>query len=95
MVEVVAVAPLTGHWLRITLSTGDVVERDIQDLLTDGVLEPVRERREIFEAVFIDGGTVAWPGGADIAPETLIWDGPEPGASDAQPEQRLRLHRPG
>jgi len=50
MVEVAAVTPLEGHWLRLTLSDGDVVERDVQDLLTGGVLEPVRERREIFEA---------------------------------------------
>lgn len=95
MVEVAAVTPLEGHWLRLTLSNGDVVERDVQDLLTGGVLEPVRERREIFEAAFIDGGTVTWPGGIDIAPETLIWNGPEPRASDARPAQRLRLHRVG
>ena len=93
MVEVAAVTPLEGHWLRLTLSSGDVVERDVQDLLTGGVLEPLRERREIFEAAFIDGGTVTWPGGIDIAPETLIWNGPEPRASDARPAQRLRLHR--
>ena len=93
MVEVAAVTPLEGHWLRLTLSNGDVVERDVQDLLTGGVLEPVRERRELFEAAFIDGGTVTWPGGIDIAPETLIWDGPEPNASDARPAQRLRLQR--
>ena len=77
-----------------TLSNGDVVERDVQDLLTGGVLEPVRERREIFEPAFVDGGTVT-PGGVDIAPETLIWNGPEPRAPDARPAQRLRLHRVG
>jgi len=71
------------------------VERDVQDLLMGGVLEPVRERREIFEVAFIDGGTVTWPGGVDIAPETLIWNGPEPRAPDARPAQRLRLHRVG
>ncbi len=95
MVEVDAVTPLEGHWLRLTLSNGDVVERDVQDRLTGGVLEPVRVRREIFEAAFIDGGTVTWPGGVDIAPETLIWNGPEPRSSDARPAQRLRLHRVG
>ena len=95
MVEVAAVTPLEGHWLRLTLSNGDVVERDVQDLLAGGVLELVRERCEIFEAAFIDGGTVTWPGGVDIAPETLIWNGPEPRASDARPAPRLRLHRVG
>ncbi len=95
MVEVAAVTPLGGHWLRLTLSNGDVVERDVQDLLNFGVLQPVRERREVFEAAFVDGGTVAWPGGADIAPETLIWNGREPAAPGARPESKLRLGRVG
>jgi len=90
MVEVTAVTPLEGYWLRLTLSNGDVIERDVVDLLRGGVLEPVRERRDVFEAAFIDGGTVAWPGGVDLAPETLIWNGPEPGSADARPETRLR-----
>jgi len=93
MVEVTAVAPLEGYWLRLTLSNGDVVERDIVELLGGGVLEPVRERRDLFEAAFVDAGTVAWPGGVDIAPETLIWNGPEPRSADAKPEPKLRLRR--
>ncbi|MGI8791652.1 MAG: hypothetical protein ACR2H3_00465 [Acidimicrobiales bacterium] len=37
------------------------------------VFELVRADREVFEAAFIDAGTVAWPGSADLTPETLIW----------------------
>ena len=95
MMEVTDVATLDGFWLRLTLSNGDVVERDVRDLLSAGVLQPVRERRDLFEAAFVDGGTVAWPGGIDIAPETLIWNGPEPRGPDARPAQRLRLQRVG
>lgn len=93
MVEVVGVTPLEGHWLRLTLSNGDVVERDLGDVLSGGILEPVRDRRDIFEAAFVDGGTVAWPGGVDIAPETLIWNAPGPSTPNARPVKRLRLHR--
>lgn len=94
MLEVKAVKPLDGYWLRLTLSNGNVVERDVEELLWGGVFEPIRDRRELFEAAFVDGGTVAWPGLVDIAPETLIWDGPVPRGEDARPRRRVRLHRP-
>jgi hypothetical protein len=93
MLHVTGVEVLRGHWLRLTLSNGDVVERDVQDLLWGGVFEPVRRQRELFEAAFVDGSTVAWPGEVDIAPETLIWDGPEPNDPGARPKRRLRLRR--
>ena len=94
MLEVHAVEPLDGYWLRLTLSDGDVVERDVEELLWGGVFDPIRNRRDLFQAAFVDGGTVAWPGDVDIAPETLIWDGPPPKDDDARPARRVRLHRP-
>lgn len=93
MLHVKAVEVLEGYWLRLTLSNGDVVERDVQNLIRGGVFEQLRQRRDLFEAAFVDGSTVAWPGDVDIAPETLIWDGPEPDEPAARPERRLRVHR--
>lgn len=93
MLEISSVQPLPGYWLRLTLSNGDVVERDVQDLLRGGVFEPVRQRREVFEAAFVEGGTVTWPGEVDIAPETLIWDGPGPRDAAARPKRRRRVRR--
>ena len=83
MLQVTAVEVLRGYWLRLTLSNGDVA----------AVFEPVRRQREPFESAFVDGDTVAWPGEVDIAPETLIWDGPEPNDAGARPKRRLRLRR--
>jgi len=93
MLQVKAVEVLEGYWLRLTLSNGDVVERNVQDLIRGAVFEPLRQRRELFEAAFVDGSTVAWPGEVDIAPETLIWDGPEPDEPAVRPKHRLRVHR--
>jgi len=90
MLHVNAVEVLEG-WLRLTLSNEDMVERDVQDLIRGSVFEPLWQRRDLFEAAFVDGSTVAWPGEVDIAPETLIWDGPEPHEPALRPKRRLRI----
>ena len=59
-----------GH--RIFLVFNDGVENtvDFSDWLAGPVFEPLKEPG-YFERFFLDGGTVTWPNGADIAPETL------------------------
>ena len=79
MLDIVAVEPLPGRCLRLTLSNGQVVERDISDLIWGPVFERIAASDEAFAEVVVDGGTAAWPAdGADLAPETLIWNGPYP-----------------
>ena len=57
---------------RIRLTFNDGVEGvvDFSDWLSGPVFEPLKEP-ENFAHFFIEGGTIAWPTGADIAPETL------------------------
>ena len=56
--------------IRLTFSDGVVGIVDFSDWLHGPVFEPLKDSSN-FARFFIEGGTVAWPSGADIAPETL------------------------
>ena len=57
---------------RIHLVFNDGVEStvDFAAWLLGPVFEPLKDQR-YFQRFFLEGGTVTWPNGADIAPETL------------------------
>lgn len=78
---------LEGFKLRLTLTDGSVIERDVRDLLVGPVFEAIRAERVFFEKVRVEGGTVVWPNGADLCPDVLIWGG-------APPEDSQRLTEP-
>jgi hypothetical protein len=70
---VTAVELLGGHRLRLTFDDGSVGDVDVAYLLGRGpVFEPLRDPA-YFRQVRVDpeGGTIVWPNGADVAPETL------------------------
>jgi hypothetical protein len=56
--------PLEGFRLRLTLTDGSVVERDVSDLLAGPIFDPIRSDAARFREVRVEEGSVAWPNGA-------------------------------
>ena len=54
----------------MTFSDASEKTIDFRQWLSGPVFEPLKDQ-EYFRRFFLDGGTVVWPNGADIAPETL------------------------
>jgi hypothetical protein len=75
LIEVTEVEPLEGFAIRATFSDGAVKDIDLTEILAPGggVFAPIRDRREIFEAVRVnrETGTIEWPGEVDLDPEVL------------------------
>lgn len=95
MLRITAVKPLEGRCVQLTLTDGSVVERDLGALMDGvGVFERISADDAVFREVYVDAGTLAWPGEVDLAPETLIWDGPEPKDLGRRPKAFLRPQRP-
>ena len=72
---------------RIHLTFNDNSERtvDFRPWLDGPIFEPLKDPN-YFQRFFLEGGTVVWPNGADIAPETLY----EAGIRARQAARRLR-----
>jgi hypothetical protein len=56
----------------LTFADGTIGEVDFSDREWGGVLKPLADPA-FFARVYVDGeaGTIAWPGGIDLAPEPL------------------------
>ena len=61
---------LSDYLVAITFADGTSATVNFEDWLDGPVFEPLKEP-EYFRRLFIEAGTLAWPNGADIAPETL------------------------
>ncbi|HEX9695573.1 MAG TPA: DUF2442 domain-containing protein [Actinomycetota bacterium] len=59
-----------GFKIELTFFDGTKAVVDFEEWLHGPIFEPLRGEDE-FRRFFIDAGTIAWPNGADIAPETL------------------------
>jgi hypothetical protein len=86
MVRIAAVVPLEGRRVRLTLTDGTTVERDLSALLVGPLFQEIRENPAQFREVRVEAGALAWPDGADLCPDTVIWGGLPPVDTGAAPE---------
>jgi hypothetical protein len=72
MQRIISATPLPGHRLRLRFEDGVEGTVDLSDLVGKGVFAPWTNEKA-FAAVAIDRatGTVTWPGGIDLCPDTL------------------------
>lgn len=68
--DVLAVAPLEGYKLKLTFANGEEGVFDCSDLLDLGVFKELKDER-YFRMVKPWEGTIAWPNGQDLCPDTL------------------------
>ncbi len=73
MPQVVDAEYLQNYQLKIVFSNGVEKVVDCEKWLKGEIFEPVR-KLEYFKKFFVDGWTISWENGADIAPETLYLD---------------------
>lgn len=72
-----------GYSYRVEFDDGLHATVDFAEFLGHGpIFEELRDQ-EIFREARIEGGTIAWPNGADIAPETLYEKCERSGSRDA------------
>jgi len=58
------------YQIHIVFNDGVQNTVDFEMWLTGPVFEPLKNQ-DYFRHFFIEGGTITWPNGADVAPETL------------------------
>jgi hypothetical protein len=86
MVRIKEAVPLSGQRLRLTLTDGRTLERDVGPLLAGPVFAAIRNDPSLFQQVRVEHGTVVWPGDVDLCPDVLIWEGPPPATSMTEQE---------
>ena len=70
ILRVISVHYMGDYRLYLEFSNGTAGEIDLAGELEGPVFQPLKNQ-EFFAAARLEGGTVAWPNGADMAPEFL------------------------
>ena len=72
LLDIIAVSYLSDYKLILTFENGEKKLVDLKNRLLGPVFEPLKDI-DYFKKVYVDKelGTIAWPNGADKAPDVL------------------------
>lgn len=88
--RVKSVTALPMHRLSIVFTDGQRRRMDVSPYLVYPVFHPLRDP-DLFRRAAADHGTVAWPGGIDLDPDTVFLESaPEP--TDPRESQATLAH---
>ena len=76
------------YLIEVKFNDGTKKVIDFESWLTGPIFKPLKNKN-YFKKFFVDGPTIAWPNGADIAPETLYR------AATVKAESNSKLRRAG
>lgn len=74
MPVVVEAEYLADYKIRLVFDNGEARVADCEPWLKGELFEPLKDKN-YFQRFFVDGWSISWPNGADIAPETLYIEG--------------------
>lgn len=67
------VMPLADYKVHLHFSNGEQGVYDLSKFLDRGVFKELRNE-QYFKKVTVDNGTICWPHGQDLCPDTLYMD---------------------
>ena len=82
LVRVRRATVIESQTVRIEFEDGRARDLDLAPLMEGPIFEELLENPAIFRQITINGGTLAWPNGADIDPDVLYY-GLEPASAGA------------
>ena len=82
-VRISAAKALPGFEVELTLTNGEVIQRNLLSLLAGPAFDSIRADETVFRQLRVEHGTLTWPNGADLYPDRIIWGGMPPADSSS------------
>lgn len=73
LVRVQSVEPVEEFTVDVHFTDGSQREINLAPYLQGPIFEPIRGNPSFFRSMRVEGGTIAWPNGADIDPDVLYY----------------------
>ncbi|HLX64940.1 MAG TPA: DUF2442 domain-containing protein [Planctomycetota bacterium] len=89
--EVVKAKYVADYCIHVRFNDGAEKVVDFSHWLKGPIFEPLKDAA-YFRRFFLDGGTVSWPNGADIAPEALYEAAPVTITKRKERKHALQAH---